>query len=95
MVNQFKIFICLAFALLAFKEGKGQYSQVKEKNIKPIHYFFKHDKGLSNIEPCMLNRPVHLPFFCRIENILEKETKIPLRFRIGNLDYVNALENKK
>jgi hypothetical protein len=33
-------------------------------------------------------------FFCRMEASLDKKVKIPLRFRLGSLDYVNSLERK-
>ncbi len=33
-------------------------------------------------------------FFCKMEFKLEQKTKIPFRFRLGTLDYVDRLEQK-
>ncbi len=37
----------------------------------------------------------YLGFFCRVELQVEKKINIPLRFRVGSLDYLNKLEGKK
>ncbi len=36
-----------------------------------------------------------LPLFCRIEHKIELKSKIAFRFRLGDLNYVNMLENKR
>lgn len=36
----------------------------------------------------------HTAFFCKMEDRLGKRSKLPLKMRLGDLDYVNTLEGK-
>lgn len=36
----------------------------------------------------------HFGFFCKVEVKLDKIAKVPMRFRLGSIDYVNSLEGK-
>ena len=37
----------------------------------------------------------NLAIFCKLEYKLEKKSGVPVRMRLGSLDYVNQLEGKK
>lgn len=36
-----------------------------------------------------------LAFFCKLEYQIEQKTRIPVRFRLGSVDYVDYLEGKR
>ncbi len=57
------------------------------------------DKKMINIKPDLhvISQDFYsnkLPFFCEKELQIEKLTKVPLRFRLGSIDYCNKLEGK-
>jgi hypothetical protein len=61
------------------------------KSDPPIHlssYLLKTD--IPN-----LHTYEHLPFFCKVEVKLEQAAKFPIKFRLGDVPYVDYLEGKR
>jgi hypothetical protein len=73
--------------------------------LKKAEFSFKSPIGLQvkdtvrTISPSMLVSPTfycsNLAFFCKKEIKIEKVTKIPFRFRLGSVQYVDYLEGKQ
>ena len=60
-----------------------------------IQYEYNQENGLlSYIKPKHSYHPT-LGAFCVLENKINKKTGIPVKMRLGNVDYVDKLENKR
>ncbi len=64
-------------------------------------YFDKFSQAASNplftvratATPYVFN-PASLPFFCKIEYDMMKGKKLPFKFRLGDVEYVDEMERK-
>jgi len=61
----------------------------------PIYRYFTVDYKNSNNSSVFFYTPKKdLPFFCKLEHLIELSTQLPIKIRLGDLNYVNSLENK-
>ena len=101
-----KYFLCTVVLLLLHYTAIAQVKT--EKKISPGNTIIEITKaniirnldlnpnliiGLKNVN---VKRPslAHTAFFCKIEDKLERSAKIPVKMRIGDINYTNMMEGK-
>lgn len=90
-----------------FSEGKNLtqlQAAVHDRSVpdRVIQRKFELEKHVPMIDPAIPRHPVFLPrwtaetlpFFCKIEHDWARKSRIPLKFRLGSVEYVDWLEGK-
>lgn len=96
MSKFYKTRVYLFFVLLLYFSNYcfGQQSSLWPKIVplKSTVIFPTPQKSVIVIRPDFMNK--HQGYVCKQEWKLEKRTKVPIRLRLGSLEYVNKMEGK-
>lgn len=104
-INLLIVFLCLLFFKVKLvsqtiglhfdKKAPPQYLREKKRFQTPVNsYIIKTDTLKPNKMPSLFSVET-LPFFCKIEYKMGLHKKLPIKFRLGDVQYVDELEHKR
>jgi hypothetical protein len=91
----------------SFSKGKNLYQLQQSLEPQPMGISGEREKNMTGLQKTIASTPKTssvifiprwsaetLPFFCRIEHQWSRKHRIPLKFRLGSVEYVDWLEGK-
>ncbi len=96
-MNTMRIIFCYVFSICLYSFAKSQ-SLYNAKTKTPEQLIQSHQSVSKSVPVSLISSnyaEFHYGFICKKELLLDKQIKLPLRIRIGNLSYCNYLEGKQ
>jgi len=87
--------ICFFLVVLLLIFSGKNFAQQKTDSVAAMKISAYPPKDLKKFSLSPDFYSTHLGLFCKKELLFQKKTTIPLRLRLGSLEYVNRLEGKK
>jgi hypothetical protein len=86
------------FEKAVFPKSSFKPSVAEFQRFPPTAFFFSQNFENQFFQPAHLPKAycyADLAFFCKVEVRMEKSLRIPVKFRLGNVEYVDYLEGKR